>query len=312
MTGRRKLLLHVGLPKTGTSALQAWLRANAHTLRPHGIDYPDAFAEGEDKHQFLVGALRSGTFDTLGSVLAGSTSPTVILSSEGLSNHLDDFSDSHLARFRDCAAGFDTEILLITRARLPWLRSYYRQCIVNPANGASDLWATTLEFDDFSAHPRARRLTDHAGLTDGMKAAYAAGSVIRLAYEDDWFAGLKAALGLAGAALPPLPRNNDSVPDWVVLLMLEVNRSHAPETVRRAWRAALQAHLGTSHSVFTQSWHPDWRRDTVLIEPRIIGSLAAAIAARDPGAAESLNRFAAFLGDAAGSPEFFRDSPDAV
>ena len=38
--GRRRVYLHIGLPKSGTSFLQSTLRANAERLRPHGVFYP--------------------------------------------------------------------------------------------------------------------------------------------------------------------------------------------------------------------------------------------------------------------------------
>ncbi|WP_239456339.1 hypothetical protein [Nocardioides solisilvae] len=46
-TGRRRVLVHVGTPKTGTSHLQDVLFRNADVLREHGISYP---AERFDAH----------------------------------------------------------------------------------------------------------------------------------------------------------------------------------------------------------------------------------------------------------------------
>lgn len=292
---RRKLVLHVGLPKTGSSALQSWLHRHGPALRAHGLVYPDDIPAGEDRHQWLVPALRRNALDRLAGLLAAAEDGTMLLSSEGLSNHLDDFSPDALAAFRDMTAGWETEILLVTRAAEPWLRSYYAQCVINPANGASELWGTTLIFEDYARHPRTRRLVDHAALARDLAVAFGAGSVVRLDYEQDCFGEFLRRFGLADAGLPPPSRTNESVPGWVVPLMLRINRLGLGEEKRRCWRAALQAHLGTGHSVLRQSLRGDLLHDLEQIDPTIVAAEAARRAADDPDAATKLTAFATFL-----------------
>ena len=41
----RTLYLHIGLGKTGSSALQSWLSLNAELLSKQGIDYADLVPE---------------------------------------------------------------------------------------------------------------------------------------------------------------------------------------------------------------------------------------------------------------------------
>ncbi|MDN5936209.1 MAG: hypothetical protein L0H75_08540, partial [Nitrosospira sp.] len=113
---RRRLLLHVGLPKTGTSALQRWLHENPARLEAAGICYPGAPYLNGDKHQFLVSELRHGG-QSLERLLSSTTHDTVLLSSEGLSNHFHDFSEQGLQRFRHLTANFRVEIVLVTREK---------------------------------------------------------------------------------------------------------------------------------------------------------------------------------------------------
>ena len=41
MTDRKTIVLHIGLPKTGSSALQSFFANNAETFRRHGVHYPN-------------------------------------------------------------------------------------------------------------------------------------------------------------------------------------------------------------------------------------------------------------------------------
>ncbi|WP_242110300.1 hypothetical protein [Luteimonas aquatica] len=234
------------MPKTATSALQRWLHRNALLLASAGACYPDGAHLRGDKHQFLVGELRRGG-TTLARLLPRLRHTTAIFSAEGLSNHFYDFDPAALRRFRQDTAGIDIEILMVTREREAWLRSYHKQCVVNPGNGASDLWGTALTAAQIADHPRIRRLTDARQLGEDLLRGFGARRLHRLRFEEDWFAATLALLGLDAATAPPLPRANDSLPDWAVEVLRRLNGIAAPERHKDYWKSALAAFLGSNH-----------------------------------------------------------------
>lgn len=91
----KRCLLHIGAPKTGSTALQKFLAANRDTLRRHGLEYPDASLRGHGHHDiaFVVGGgypewatppSPPRTLADLTRELAKKTadSPSIVLSSE--------------------------------------------------------------------------------------------------------------------------------------------------------------------------------------------------------------------------------------
>jgi len=53
-----KLVLHIGWPKTGTSSIQAFCRANQRELRNNGILYPKSYLQGVGHHIFPTALMR--------------------------------------------------------------------------------------------------------------------------------------------------------------------------------------------------------------------------------------------------------------
>ena len=65
----RKLTIHIGLPKTGSSAIQTWLSANVGQLAKHGITYADLAPNAK------LGAITSGNGSILRNLLRAKRTP---------------------------------------------------------------------------------------------------------------------------------------------------------------------------------------------------------------------------------------------
>lgn len=187
----------------------------------------------------------------LAATLAATDQPSLILSTEGLTNHLYDFFDDALAAFRDTLRGHEVRCLVMLRAPEAWLRSYYKQIIINPRVSIPGVWfyGSDITLDAFHATERAQALTDHARLCADIAAAYGAETMIVLQLEDDWMAEFDRTLGIDSRAYSPAPRENESAPDACIEIMRQVNAYALREAERIAWKAALQIFSGSNHTL---------------------------------------------------------------
>jgi hypothetical protein len=89
--------LHIGLPKTATTVLQARLAANASELRLHGVDYPDLFRDNKEgiAHHKIPELVRSENKEDRNAAIQDilsciKTAPfdRIVFSSEDMSNLL--------------------------------------------------------------------------------------------------------------------------------------------------------------------------------------------------------------------------------
>lgn len=135
----RRCILHIGVPKTGSSALQRALVGNAAPLARVGILYSTAAdgADGKFQHRRLATDLREGNriklqglnISQLSDLLADTTADTVVLSSEA-------FSDPRvkIEKVRELldlirSRGFDPTVLVYVRSQLALSNSHYTQAI---------------------------------------------------------------------------------------------------------------------------------------------------------------------------------------
>lgn len=244
---RRRLLLHVGLPKTGTSALQRWCHANSGELLRQGIRYPTPSADTEmPKHQFIVGDLMAGDLSRTARAVAEGDEDRTILTSEGLSNHLYDFRPASLAKIRNLFAEFELTVFLVHRDVEDWVRSYHKQCAINSRNAAY-YYGTGLDLPAFRELPRVRRLMNIPNLVHDCAAAYGAGNIVAEAYESDWLERFFDLCGYTPARTAGPEIVNASIADWLLEAVLRINRQPFADGARTAWLATLQRFAGSRH-----------------------------------------------------------------
>lgn len=141
----RKLYLHVGVHRTGTTSTQRFFRANFNELLTKGYLYPFGVA----RHNSVVNRVRYGMLDAeeLARDLSrrmdakGDHIHSVILSDEDMSS-IQDFS-----AFTPLARHFEVKVVVSLRRQDLWLESWYLQNLKWQWN--SDL--AHLTFDEFFA-----------------------------------------------------------------------------------------------------------------------------------------------------------------
>ncbi|WP_299693847.1 hypothetical protein [uncultured Tateyamaria sp.] len=274
---KRRLVLHVGLPKAASSSLQWLMHNQSARARADGVDYP---ALGADvvvpKHQALVPALMSGDLNPLAPLLADSSADTVMLSTEGLTNHFYDFDPAALARFREMVAHWDVTLFMILRDPDAWTRSYYAQAVINPAIRAVSFYATPTTLEAFARLERVRQLCDHDRLAQDLHAGFGAAQVVTARLEDNWQAALAQCLGLPWLAHCPDQSQNITPAPWVIALMRQVNAFRLPEPRRLAWKAALQQVSGSGHTLLSQAG--DSRAEAKFdLEPHVVAALVPSV-----------------------------------
>lgn len=253
----RRIVIHPGFHKTGTSTIQNTLRDNRVALKKHVAlrlrwHMKDLLAASRGYSTWrdpLTLMKMQHRFGALLDDLPGMPRRTLILSAEELSGHLPgrgelaDYSAApvllyamwEIARERFPAA--DILIYLSTRAPEPWLRSAYWEHVKS-----SNM---TLDFDAF--RDRYAGAADLAGMVSEIASRVPA-PVHHAALED--CDGLP--LGPAGPlldlcdlpaevreGLQPAAPANTRMSDAVLLEMLQINRTHPEAEARNAAKAAL-------------------------------------------------------------------------
>ena len=227
---RRRLILHGGTPKTGTSSLQWCLNANRGVLAERGFWYPPPSNRREPKHQELVAALMAADetrfTECIESALRDmpSRAHTVILSAEGIFNHWWDYSPAAKGMLRGMADQFDFELCVWFRDPESFAAALYAQYLRNPStDDAPHVYGRDIDFKEAIRDTWFRRHLDYLGFyyeAQGMfgrervKAFLFGGDTVR-AFTEEYATG----------ALPraDLPRN-DSMREAGVRMMRIANR----------------------------------------------------------------------------------------
>lgn len=125
----QRLLIHAGIHRTGTTALQRVLADNRAVLREHGVLYPFTGQNHQDIvwdlfHGKLTGPeLRDRLLEA-----AGADISTIVLSGEDFCVHED------LGWMADLRETFDVEVALYLRRQDLWVASWYNQHVKWPFN----------------------------------------------------------------------------------------------------------------------------------------------------------------------------------
>lgn len=207
---RTRLVIHIGMHKTGSSSIQRFLSRNRLALRLFGVFYPESRgADGrrESKHNALFKAIsheadhgaphpRLGASAALvrsvGDRIERAGPRVAILSAEGFSGEKPAFAEA----LAPLGRRFDTKIIVFLRRQDEWLESFYRQMIL------SEDVREARPLDAFLACPATRAHLDYAAMLAWWAGSFGPDAVRALRYRSDPEWSLLSAF-LAEAGLSP-------------------------------------------------------------------------------------------------------------
>lgn len=242
---RPQLLLHIGMNKTGTTAMQLALAANRRTLRDNGVLYPGDGYAGEAHHElaWLCGFYQGkpphlkDAFETycdrLHREVEASKCSHVLVSSEFFS--LPGLIEPVVKAFER----YDTRVVVYLRRHDHWWQSVYVQAVKTVENPP---WGRNYSgYLNAQARQRSSMIGRYRWLVDRWAEAFGADRMIVRPYERSQngpnllFDLLRSAgLDAVTAKLPPeLPRENSSISFATLSFIDIVQRTRLPTKVKR-------------------------------------------------------------------------------
>ena len=205
-----RLVLHIGLPKTGTTALQHFLALNRDALARNGILYPELqrsfvpWGQNGNGGVFLeaacslsdlpfcfdkeLGTTKADIEDALGRIssLAGEAE-TLIISEETMvwaiirsqgSRYIEALRDTA----RSCSGAKDIDVLIYLRRQDEWAKSFWKQSVIN-------VHPTTLGFKAWLSSSEPQGIFDYKKLVLRLEEVFGREHVIVRTYERGSFEG---------------------------------------------------------------------------------------------------------------------------
>lgn len=267
-----RLILHVGMGKTGSSALQMFFARNRRVLPLFGLHYPKAISTGftgANSQRDLSDALRHECMENSPHPVIGDSSNllgryvakaarrrTTLLSSEGLAA-----PDPNIAKlFSPLGEQFDIRVIIYLRRQDEWGLSTYRERVVNTT------YSEARPFLDWLNAPETNALMDYGTILENWRNAVGqnAITVLRYPYETPLLPAFLRAAELTPALLA-LPfhkkRVRESVSDDVLMRRLKENGG-APEPIRfdQDARDSLMRDFRVSNKQVCQIYRPELAR----------------------------------------------------
>lgn len=247
---KKKLYLHIGLHKTGTSSIQSFLTNNSEVLKKNGILYPASIRLWENHNMLAWHYIERDLFrnydpspvikdgpekvwENLFEEICSSTADTIILSSE-------DFclikNPALLAEKFRC---FETYVIIFLRRQDRYYQSLYSQDV------CGNMFQSTDTFEEFLAQDRMAFVTDYEIFLDRWAAAFGQNHLLVNTYAEmgqDSIAALSDIIGepMKSLSRPPI-RANRSLRWSDVELVRRLNYSKRDDEDQRCLIQALRS-----------------------------------------------------------------------
>ena len=190
---KRTLILHAGMPKTGTTAFQLFLGAHQEYLKSLGILYPstgtlDFF---NMRHHWLINALLlddRASFERRMEDVERECAPdthTIVLSSEPFFVHWGDFRPGPRAWLARAWERYDVRVWVWLRDAGDFCRSWYVQALRSPQTDGFPVFGRDLSVAEFLDDSWVAAQFDYRRRCAEMEAVFGSDSVFAFAFARD-------------------------------------------------------------------------------------------------------------------------------
>ncbi len=193
-TRKRRLILHAGTPKTGTSSLQHHLGAHRRELTAAGWWYPAPSDTPEPKHQQFNSLLRRGDPAAFAKYVEDALvdmpdiAHTIVMTTEGIFNHWWDYGAESKGILRTLAALFDFELCVWFRQPDEFATAAYAQYLRNPrreSESMGNVYGRDIDFTAAMADGWFRNHLDYLGFYREAQALFGASRVKAFRFAGD-------------------------------------------------------------------------------------------------------------------------------
>jgi len=180
-----------------------YLKQNSEMIRSHGILYPDVdlHSDAEPKHQWVVSSLLSGDLVKFRIQmrkvidLIRPSTKVVLLSTEGIYNHWQDFSAESISELKEINDYFDVVTWTWYREPAEFLRSYYLQNLRNAFN-EQFLYGLDMSVIDFIHTDRIKNLLNYEKFRAILVELFGESAVFSFAYSPNIISEMQRMLNL--------------------------------------------------------------------------------------------------------------------
>ena len=228
---KRRLILHAGTPKTGTSSLQHHLGMHRDALARHGWWYPKPSDTPEPKHQQINDLLMWGDEEAFARHIEDALrdmpdeTHTIVFTTEGIYNQWWDYRPAVKGALRHLAALFDFDLCVWFRQPDDFAASLYTQYLTNPPsrNAPRNVYGRDIGFVEALADPWFRRHLDYLGFYLEVQQLFGQGRVSTFAYAGDTVQAFFEYYGVSGPP-PGRSRRNPSLSRGAIDFVRVANR----------------------------------------------------------------------------------------
>jgi len=245
----RKLIIHAGLPKTGSSALQSLLYEERSKLLELNILYPEMVQNlNIPKHRWLIHSLLNNNMSLL-EILRNIPEKVdkVIISEESISNEFYNIDakvfKSFITTLKDMM--FEVEIYLVIRNKKKWSTSYYKQCVINGVSQRMTLYSTSMLYKEFVKDSSFKKLLNFDNFVDDMRET-AETDIFVLDY--DILSIEEIFYHLTGIKSNKENKTvNESLPDLIIEIFRQLNSLISNQKEKSIWAKVLQIQSKSEH-----------------------------------------------------------------